>query len=475
MLAWAVAAAEAAEVVWVAPPSSEDAARVAALAGAKGGPLSPADLLGDRFGAEESAAYERLAASLAQVRPYETRLDGELLIMEELAGPIAAVKVVRNPQDRVALTAALAYQGFAIDRYFADDLAKDDRAAAYRVEIDGMTVPRAWADAVAMDPDHELTPYDIAEAPQRVRYNQWRGPIARQLPARLVPVDLPADAVIVVDGKPATPGPTGSIAVVPGHHLVHVELPGGRIGARYDLRLASNDKAEVKLPISPAEVEAWAAAVAHGDAPATPAGLEGALARIGEVWIAAPGPGGPQVWAIGPSGPTAVTMPKPERADGDGGWSVSAQVAGGWLYTADFYTQDAADLEPTRALVNAATIGLGASVDDDIGALRLGVGVDSQLTLGANHVALYGDTGRTRLRTTPWVGVGIKPVGVIFGWTFPHHPSAGLRVAIPLGDSGLELRGLALAGLGLTRTRDGADAFDGSPLAAANAGIGWRF
>ena len=469
-------AAQAAEVVWLSPPSAEDAARLGDYAGARGGPLTPLDLqvTGVDVGPADAAAYERLAAALVQVRAYETRLDGELLIMEELAAPIGAVGVVRNANDRAALFAALAYQGFAVDRYFADDLGVDDRAAAYRITVDGAAIPKPWTDAVALDPERDVTPYDIAEAPQRVRYNQRRASVARQLPARLVPVDLPAGASIVVDGRVTPVGPTGTISVVPGRHLVHVEI-GGRVAARFDVRLGVGDKAELTVPISNALIDGWTQALVAGQSPATPPALAPAIAALGGVWIATPGPEGPVAWSIGPDGPSAVAFPKDVGPDAESDGSIAVGLSSGWLSTGDFYTQDPVNTPNTAAAVNAATVGGGASFDLDFGAARVGFGVDVAVTLGADHVALFGPDGRTRLRTTPWVGVGIKPVGLVFGWTFPHHPAGGLRLAIPLGHSGLELRGLALAGLGLTRDRAGAESYQGSALYAANAGVGWRF
>ena len=84
-------AALAADVVWLTEPASDQHQRVAAQAGSSAGPLSAADLRGaaTRETDDDGAAIDALRAAVDSVRAYETKLDGELLIMQELDGPIA--------------------------------------------------------------------------------------------------------------------------------------------------------------------------------------------------------------------------------------------------------------------------------------------------------------------------------------------------------------------------------------------------
>src|SRR5687768_9101418 len=89
MLALSLAApAEAAEVVWLGetPPDPAVWRGIAVQAGARGPALSIDDLrsAATMVGPDDDIAYANLDKALKAVRAYETRLDGELLIMDEL-------------------------------------------------------------------------------------------------------------------------------------------------------------------------------------------------------------------------------------------------------------------------------------------------------------------------------------------------------------------------------------------------------
>ncbi|MCA9489745.1 MAG: hypothetical protein KC621_07465 [Myxococcales bacterium] len=163
-----VVTAQAAEVVWVEPPTDTWRASVAALAHASGPALSPVDLCAaaTRWTAEDDEALRRVDAALAQARTYETQLDGELLILRDLEGPVTGVTALRDPADRGKLFAALAYQGFAANRYFGDQLGTDEAAAPWRSEVNGQPVERnlaadddllVWSADVDVLDDGELT------------------------------------------------------------------------------------------------------------------------------------------------------------------------------------------------------------------------------------------------------------------------------------------------------------------------------
>lgn len=469
--------AHAAEVVWLEVPADPSAIeRVAVAAGATRNPLRDIDLraAATDAGPADDAAYKALAETLHSLRQYETQLDGELLIIDELSGPLAKVSLVRNGDDRGALFAALAYQGFAVDRFFADQLAKDSRAVPYRVVYEGLAVEGPWADAVAIEPDREVTPYEIAEAPQRVDYGEIMKIVKRQLPGRLVPGELPAGATLRADGRDVVVGPSGTINVGPGRHLVDAEL-SGHVIARWDVRVGAGEKVDLPAPISDAVFTAFLEGLATASAP--PDALKPAIAALGgEVWIADPR-GTLRAWKVTADKVEAVVIAKPTATrdpDGDaGGLSVAVAVGGGWLSTGDFYDQDPAGVPYTASAVNAPSVQIGGSADYDLGLLRVGAGVDAAMTLGKYHVALYG-TGSTRFRTAPYAAVGVKYGQVTLGYAFPHHPMVGLRATVPLTEM-LELRGTAWYGLGVARTRaDGTD-WQGDAMFAATAGIAGRF
>lgn len=478
ILALTLGAADAAEVVWLgdAPPDPGLWRQIALQAGARGPALSTDDLrsASTMLSPDDDLAYANLDKALKSVRAYETRLDGELLIMDELAVPIGKISIVRNETDRAALFSALAYQGFAVDRFFEDDLAKDTRAAPYRTEVDGLQVVQPWVDAVAIDPAREVTPYDISEAPQRIDYVKVQAAVRKALPARLAPTDLPKGARLVVDGTPMTPGPTGSVNVLAGRHLAHVDW-NGHIIARYDVRVKSGQKVDLPAPVAISGFDPWIATVKAGKPGAVPPGLTDSIARLGgEIWVAAPdAKGGTKAWKVTSSGVEPVSLDVSSPKAKKNGISLAAGLGGGWMSTGEFYTQDPANVPHSTASVNAATSTLSLNGSYDLGMLRVGAGLDVAAMFGAYHVAKYGDA-ETRLRPYPYASIGIKPLQATLGYAFPGHPTIGLLGSLPL-TGGLELRGTFWYGLGVDRQRADGSTWEGLPLYAVSAGAAWRF
>lgn len=476
----AATSAVAAEVVWLdGVPAADVEARVAEAAGAAGPSLRPLDLRAGAaaWSAADDAAYATLEKTLRDVRMFETRLDGELLIMRDLERPIAAVTILRDDADRDALFAALAYQGFAVDRFFMDKLGGDERAEPYRMDLSGISVERPWVDAVALDPDRAVTPYDIAEAPQRIAYEEVREQVRAALPGEIRVEGLPEGAVVVIDGHRPSPGPTGGYRVTAGRHLVHLDLDG-TVLARWDVRVDAAGLAKLAPPVSDEAWDAFLAAVRAGGQPEVPAGLGPAVEALGgEVWLARVDErGNPQVARLGAAGVEEVDLPRmstPSRSsEGRSGLSVAGGVGGGWLYSGDFYTQDPSNPH-TTATVNAGALHVLAEVAWDIGIVRLGAGADVGFTLGSNHVALTGDTS-TRVRPAAYAAAGIRWVQVTGGYLFPYHPFVGGHASVPLWQ-GLEARAGCYYGFRGTLKRDSGTSYDTQELWGANAGLAWRF
>lgn len=469
--------ADAVEVVWLGPHGPDQAAWVAEQAGAQRAPLTPLDLrvAATAWSADDDAAYAALESALKEVRAFETRLDGELVIMRDLQRPIAAIGVVRDVRDRTRLHAALAYQGFAVDRYFEDTLATAPEAEPYRAWLGEQWVAKPWLDAVALAPDKDVTPYEIAEAPQRVAYNTVRDVARAALPGTLVPFDLPQGSRLIVDGSPAEPGSTGDVKVPPGRHLVHAELDG-QIVARWDLRVGAGDEVALQFTLTDTVWRRFLRDVAErADVPEP---LRPAIEALGgEVWLARVVQGQLEVLSMTPESIRRVELQQPtapERSGGGGGGglSVTAGVLTGWLGSHDFYLQDPANAPRTVGTVNSATLGLSLGADLDVGPLRLGAGVDAHLTPGAHHTANYGEAS-TRVRPHPHLAVGLRPVQATVGFLAPWHPTLGLRVTAPLVGP-LELRGSAFAGLPRTLDRADLTTYTTGDLFAASAGVGLR-
>ncbi len=473
LLVATLAAALAADVVWLEPPDEVQRATVLAAAGGQELDLMAFRGAATRFGPADERALRDLSSALADVRSYETQLDGELLIMRDLEGPIADVGVVRDEADRSALFAALAYQGFAVDRFFGEQLSSATEAAAYRLDLNGLTVERPWADAVALEPDRQVSAYDIAEAPQRIAYAGARAVVNEVLPGSVRPPD-DTEGQLFIDGREVAASASGDVKLPPGRHLAHMQRDGV-ILARWDLRLAPGQQEVLDVALDDA---AWSAFLAGlGEASSVPEPLQASVAALGgEVWLARSGTRAAEVWSITSDGvaPVAIEAPRGKATPGGAGSRPTLEVAvlGGWAGSPDFYYQDPR-LPAESATVNAPSVAASVGTSGHIGPVRLGAGLDAWLPLGANHAARTGDS-TVRLRPVPYVLAGIGPASVAVGYALPYHPAVGLRGALPLPGP-LELRWIGWFGLPGTRERDGAQPYELHVLGLAGAGLGARF
>lgn len=479
--------AQAGEVVWLdAAPSPADVALVAAQAGDDDGRWLTADAFRAAawdVGPDDRAAWQTLSNALQEVRAFETRLDGELLIMRELQRPLQAITVVPDEDARDQLYAALAYQGFAVDRFFADALATEARAADFRTALPSGVAPSPWVDAIALDPERKPTPYEIAEAPQRVRFNEVRDRVLAELLPGLLVVEggLPEGSTLVVDGRETPLDATGQTRLMAGRHLAHVARDGHFL-ARFDVRIDAGGETVVRMPLADAGFERWVSDVRAGNAQFVPAGLEPSLEALGDdVHIAWTDDKG-RLQVVRVDG-TALTPVKVEAArvvssggdtDRDVEIQVGVGVGGGWFSSGDFYLQDPANVPRTVAAVNSGTVQLAVDVGAEIGLFRVSAIADTAATLGANHVAFYGDDGRTRIRPDVSLGVGVRWVQATAGYLFPHHPTVGGRVTIPVYE-GLEVLGYGRVGLPVTLARADGTEWTGAPVYQAWLGVGYRF
>lgn len=471
----AVASALGAEVVWLGPADEALRNRVGEAAGASGPPLEPLDLraASTRWAPADDEAIRKLEATLQAVRAFEARLDGELVILRDLAGPIAAVRVLRDTGDRDRLFAALAYQGFAANRYFDAELGTNEDAADWRVVFNGVAVERPWSDAVALDPAREVTAYDIAEAPQRVAFSRVRDEVRRALPASVTPKDLPAGAALRIDGNAADIGPAGNAKLVPGRHLVSAELDG-RIIARWDVRLGPGENVDAAVPLTDAEWDGFLASLADGAVlPEDVLPLVEAMG--GAVWVARPVDGDVDLFRLGADGVHTVELADPDRrpAKRDSGASLAVAVGGAWLWSADYYNQDPAAVPHTVASVNAASVTASLALDVDVSVLRFGVGTLGTYASGEHHVALSG-TASYRARPYLFGRAGLRWVQVSGGYLLPYHPAAGLHAQAPLGGP-FELVADGLVGFGGIPKRDDGTAYDRGLLSLLGAGVGARW
>lgn len=475
--------ASATEVVWLTPAGSEEADRMAEIAASVGPPLAAIDFraaASDIVEADE-AAYRELEAVVQSSRAFEAKLDGELVIMRDLDPAVENITIVRDEADRNRLFAALTYQGFAVDRFFMDQLGADDRASLFRYDLAGEWIERPWMDAVAIEPDRSATAYEIAEAPQRVAYAEVRDEVRREtLPARILFSNgLPDNATLVIDGRQVT---GAQASVQPGHHYVHVALDG-RVIFRDEVELRSAGFVNLEISVTDLVWNRWRTGVLNGNEPDLPADLRPSLDVFGgEVVLAWIEKDKVKAVKLGPEGYTAVST-RASASDGKGGdsdrgLSIGLGVLGGWFSSGEFYTQnpladDGTAFSPTVATVNAGAIGFDVDVNYDLGLFRVAVGMNAVVTLGERHFAQYNGDSKTRFRPQPYLAVGIPWVQVTAGYMFPFHPTVGGRATVGLFE-GLELRVSGWVGIGGPRSRADGTNYSSLPIYSAVGGIGYR-
>ena len=465
--------AMATDLLWLGPVPN-DARTIATGVGASSTPRSLIDLRSAkaRATAADAQALTDLVAALEQARQYEAQLDGELLILQLLEPAVEQVQLLRNETDASSLFRALTYQGFAADRYFGDALATSEEAEPWRVTLPGLTVERPWLDALAMMPERAATAYEIAEAPQRVTFNELRTAI-RDVPPGLVTVpDLPDGSVLIVDGQPKEPGVGGTVTLPAGRHFLHLEMEG-EVVERWSVRLMPTEAVAVSSALPEAVLQGFVGALA--DRQEVPAQVMDHLAALAEpVYLARAKPGGgADVWdpSSGVLAPVGITPATDEVR----GLTLTASVGalGGWLSTDDFYFQDIDGQAPTFATVNAVNVGGYGSVGARLGLVQVEAALDLWVPLGEAHVALTGERS-VRVRAVPHLAGGLTFAQLTLGLIRPYHPAIGIRGQLPLSER-FEARLSGWYGLGLTRSRDIGDAWEGSPLFSITGGIGMRW
>ncbi len=468
-----VSTALAAEVVWIGDASQEDIDRVRKAAGTSRPPLTPEQFIDSAAasGPADDEAYLALEKTLERVRGLEDRLDGEVIIMHDLDAAVSDISVVRNDRNRDRVYAALTYEGFAVNRYFADDLATDEAAAPYRHVFGSTVLVAAWVDAAAMASEREVTPYEIAQASHRAAFRSVQEGLVGLARATLDVHETPAGATLYLDGQKALVGSDRTIAVLPGRHWIHA-VRRDTIAARWSIDVEPGVTDVLRWPDTEA---AWNTLVAGlGTLVATPSGLADALARHGgEVWVARSSPRSIEVWRVTETviAPVALARQKPTEHTPDDLFTLS--VGGGWFYSPDFYLEDPIHTDRTVASVNAGALAVGALWRHALGPMRLGAGVDLLDTLGDAHVAFYGGDQTTALRPHPFAFVGYEQVGVTGGFLFPHHVAVGARGAWNVGGP-ISLTAHGVLGIGLDQAREDASDFEPARIATAWVTVDWN-
>ena len=430
--------------------------------------LSPNQAISDA----DRAAVDALRAELEAVGPLIDEFDGELAIMSRLDSAVSEVHVLSSDEDRALLYDALVFQGFAVHRYFQDQLATDPAAAPYRIDLNGTVTVKAWVDAVALDPDRDPSEGMLPEDSEAVAFDEARAAI-RLAPRASVFGEVPDGASIAVDGWPAVPG--GRAKVAPGYHRVAVVYEE-KVVARAEGRVMSGEDLDVVVGAMADDVLALQAPLSEGpDAYAIPPAVGTLLASVdAPVHLVVPGDRkGAFVYIV--DGQAATRLIE-EAEPADERLVLRVGAGGGWMYDGGWYVDNYFDGAPgERATVNAVTPVLSAGFELRPRRLvAVGAGADLAIPTGTYSTLPSGETA-IRLRAHPHVAVGLPWLQATAGYLFPWHAAFGARAHVPVGER-LELTAAGLYGLGLSFEQDGnPDNFQAQDAFQAWVGVGGAF
>ncbi|MCP4806644.1 MAG: hypothetical protein GY913_29210 [Proteobacteria bacterium] len=424
------------------------------------------------FGPDDEAAIAELRTELEAVRPLVDEFDGELAIMSRLDAAISDVHVLRSDADRELLYDALIFQGFAVHRYFQDQLPTDPGAAPYRTELNGLVTVGAWVDAVALDPDRNPSEAVLPDDAQKVAFDEARAQI-RLAPRATVVGEMPPGASLSVDGH--APAGGTRVKVAPGHHRVTVLL-GDAVVARAEGEVAASGELIVTVGAMSEDVTALQPGLSAGpDATAIPPGVGALLATVdGPVHLVVPGDRkGPFVYVV--SGNAATRLVEEEASAPTERFAVRVAGGAGWMYDGGWYIENFSDGAPSeKGTVNAVTPIVHAGLEVPVGPAALGAGLDVAIPQG-EYATLPTGSSELRVRAHPHVAVGIPYLQATAGYMFPWHAAFGLRAHVPLGDT-LEASASGVYGAGLSFEQEGNDEpFQAEDSLQAWVTLGGRF
>jgi hypothetical protein len=442
-------------IVWPTPPTPEQEAEAArrhpgatsVLVGSLGAPEPPSPL--------PDPAVQRLRSELEAAIPQFAEFDGELRVMARLQKAIADVHQVRTPEERALLARAMLIQGYAVRRYYQDQIATEPGAAPYR---SAAGYPASWENAVALGAGTELPTDDITQAAERLVFDTVRAAVLARPGSSITTGTLAEGAVLEVDGVRTTDNP---VVVTPGRHFVRV-LVGEDVVSWVDRDLAPGETFRIDAPIGPGERTALFAQARNGAA--LPAAVR-SVVDAEPTWIATPG--------------RSVTFVRVDHGfyEQEGttshvGPEAWVGVGAGWFSTGDFYRLNfPAGAKATGSTVNAVTptVALGAGIR--VQSLAFGLGADLQYGTGDFHEL---PTGTTSTRAFTWLHVdaGTEWVRLSAGPLFPWHLGLGAQVHIPLWH-GLALLGGGAYGLPLPLDRDTGGTFTPDDTWSAWGGVGY--
>jgi hypothetical protein len=414
---------------------------------------------------EDEFRLTRLDAELQAVRPLINEFDGELEIMRRLQAAIEPLEALAAGIDGDLVYRALIFQGFAVHRYFQDQLASDPAAANYRTTLMDQQVVDPWAAALALDPNRIPNSEDLPEEAQRRAFDETRALLRLSAQATITVQGLPGGAAVHLDGVPNPEMGDAVLSIAPGPHFVSAWVGPEQI-LRARLQVEPGAAITLTPGLGPSDLASWRQMLLNS--PKTelvlPPDLLAQLSALDEpieLWIPDSSDGEFR-WQVVDG--MAVPQRRAGRSTGGSGSSwmepskgVGARVSlgGGWLYDGDYYLLHVNDGAPaTKGTVNAVPLMLGVSANAWSNLLTVGAGVDLFVPFGAYQTLPSGDWD-VRPRAYPHVSAGVIFFQVTAGFLFPWQLGLGAVAHIPVGERlSLSLHGLYGRGLNVDRDPD---------------------
>jgi hypothetical protein len=428
-------------------------------------------------------AIRTLGEELISVRPLMHKFDGELEIMSRLETATSTVQIIRDADERHLLYVALAFEGFAVQRYFQAELGTDPAAEPYRVVVGDRVEVKAWVDAIALDPFHDPVRQDISEEPELAAFKETRDRLLYASRSRLIVDDVPPGATVVLDGD-LTHGVdwAAGTPVPPGRHMLAV-MTDGRIVAREVLRVGSGDTWRTHVPPPPAALdELHARLLAAGEHAEIPEAMAIALRRLPPpVTLAIQRDDGPVMYRVDGSSARRVDA-VPTDADDARRVKLHADlrtwIGAAWVHDDDYYLLNQADGAPsTFPTSNGAAPILGASMmwPTPVDGLQAGAGCDVVVPTGRWQYLPVGDRqSMVRLRAHPYAALGTSWAQGTVGIFTPWHIAVGGRLTLPLlGNTDVVAGGAA--GVGRLQAKGGGTSEDPGTPYTLFVGIATRF
>lgn len=179
--------------------------------------------------------------------------DVEQDIAWRLGEAVDRLALVPDPAGRDALFQALVLQGAAVFwAWSPQEREQTEAAQPYLVSVGGERLLQPWVDAVALAPDREPARGDLPDQASYQAFLHHRELLLEQRRAVLVPVGLPQDAALMVDGVAQSDQQT--IELVPGFHHVHLDRDG-RAAAPVSLRLTAGQRYDLLGLVTVADLD----------------------------------------------------------------------------------------------------------------------------------------------------------------------------------------------------------------------------